>query len=370
MAQNVADAVNNALDDRKTQKLPYFYNTKKDTYTARQLVDKIDEIATANPAWNDQKKIVELKQCLQDVAKTCFEAHLRTFGVEEEDQGKDIGTWAVFKNEFLQQFDPTGTAKQLSVPLLDMRQKTSEDVTCFFARVDSHFRRLEESHPQTNVNVTDARAAAIGADTAERRAELLKNNRLLVTEVYRRMEGLLFTAGISSDEIRHHIMNEKKSDRIAAAVRTAQDQERILEKKKVTAVKSLNALKDDDDEEEPADEELPSLNAVLAFEPEDEEDLAWCNAMRTKYRLPLKKKTFAPRNGNGNGAGAKTMDKKNMVCRYKPCGKKGHLQADCYLRKKHNAPCVDANGVPYRSQPKVNASANEPAAHLNEYRIM
>ena len=136
----------------------------------------------------------------------------------------------------------------------------------------------------------------------------------------------------------------------------------------MTAVKSLNALKDDNDEEEPADEELPSLNAVLAFEPEDEEDLAWCNAMRTKYRLPLKKRTFAPKNSNsnGNGNGTKTMDKKNMVCRYKPCGKKGHLQADCFLRKKHNAPLVDANGVPYRNQPKVNASASEPAAQHDD----
>ena len=181
----------------------------------------------------------------------------------------------MFKNEFLQQFDPTGTAKQLSVPLLDMRQKTSEDITCFFARVDSHFRRLEESHPQTNVNPTDAIATEIGADNAARRAALLRNNRLLVTEVYRRMEGLLFTAGISSDEIRHHIMNEKKSDRVAAAVRVAQDQERILEKKKVTAMKALNALKDDNEEEAPADEELPSLNAVLAYEPENEDCLLY-----------------------------------------------------------------------------------------------
>ena len=173
-----------------------------------------------------------------------------------------------------------------------MRQKGAEDVAQFFGRVDNHFRQLEDSHPQDLQPVTDARAALFGSDTAERRREVQAWGDSLVRQVYRRMEGLLFTAGISSDEIRHKIQDEKVADR-AAAFRMALDQERILEKKKVTAVKALNALKDND-EEEPADEELPSLNAVLAFDPEDEEDLAWCNAMRTKYRLPLKKKTFAP----------------------------------------------------------------------------
>ena len=109
-----------------------------------------------NNAWIDAKKIVELKQCLQDVAKTVFELHLRNYGEEAEDQGQDIATWAVFKAQFLKVFDPTGTAKQLSAPLLDMRQKGTEDVAQFFGRVDTHFRRLEDSHPQDLRPVTDA----------------------------------------------------------------------------------------------------------------------------------------------------------------------------------------------------------------------
>ncbi|MDV7400793.1 hypothetical protein RZS08_55770, partial [Arthrospira platensis SPKY1] len=92
--------------------------------------------ASVNAAWNDQKKIVELKQCLRDFAKTKFEAHLRNFGRVPEDEGQDIKTWRVFKKLFLQLFDPTGTAKQLSVPIFEMTQRSSEDVDTFFARVD------------------------------------------------------------------------------------------------------------------------------------------------------------------------------------------------------------------------------------------
>ena len=62
----VAAAVNNALDDRKSAKLPYYYHGKKDTFTARQLIDKVEEIASVNATWNDQKKIVEIK----NVSKT------------------------------------------------------------------------------------------------------------------------------------------------------------------------------------------------------------------------------------------------------------------------------------------------------------
>jgi hypothetical protein len=38
----------------------------------------------------------------------------------------------------------------------------------------------------------------------------------------------------------------------------------------------------------------------------------------------------------------------NTACRY--CQKKGHLQKDCFARKRNKAPMVDANGKPYQNQ--------------------
>ena len=365
-AAEVAAAVNNALDDRKTAKLPYYYHGKKDTFTARQLIDKVEEIASVNATWNDQKKIVEVKQCLQDTAKTRWEGFLRIYGEEADQQDQDINTWAVFKKEFLRQFDPTGTAKALSLPITDLKQKPSEDVSLFFARVDTHFRRLEESHPMDEVNLTDAFCADIGyaGFTVAQRAKLQKRMTRIMSSVYRRLEGLLYTAGLSSDEIRAKIQEAGKADRIMAAFQLAQDQEMILEKKKtVTSMALVDAIAEPSPAPEEDLSEVPSVDALLNYDPEDEAELEWLNAMRFKRKMPPKTKFFKSKSGSGSGP-----NKKDVVCRYKPCGKKGHMQADCFLRKKHGAPCVDEQGKPWKNQPKVNTSQN--TASLNEFRTM
>jgi len=360
----VAAAVNNALDDRKSAKLPYYYHGKKDTFTARQLIDKVEEIASVNATWNDQKKIVEIKQCLQDAAKTRWEGFLRIYGEEEDQKNQDINTWVVFKKEFLRQFDPTGTAKALSLPITDLKQKASEDVSQFFGRVDTHFRRLEESHPMDEVTLTDEFCTEIGfAGTPAQRAILQKRMTRIMSCVYRRLEGLLYTAGLAADEIRAKIQEAGKADRIMAAFQLAQDQEMILEKKKLNPMAAVDAIQ----VPEPVVKEVdltgvPSVDVLMTFEAEDEAEFEWLNAMRAKRQMPPKKTFYKAKSGNGSG------NKKDMVCRYKPCGKKGHLQADCFLRKKHGAPCVDQDGKPWKNQPKVNAFQN--TASLNDYRIM
>ncbi len=53
----------------------------------------------------------------------------------------------------------------------------------------------------------------------------------------------------------------------------------------------------------------------------------------------------------------------NTACRY--CQKKGHLQKDCFARKRNKAPMVDANGKPYQNQNgnRINNVADQnPAA--------
>ncbi|MDV7403150.1 hypothetical protein RZS08_67620, partial [Arthrospira platensis SPKY1] len=76
----------------------------------------------------------------------------------------------------------------------------------------------------------------------------------VIADTYRRLEGLLFTAGLRSAEIRHKIQEAAKSDRITAAVRMALDQERILEAKKT---EKLNAMKEPEAEPvETIEEEL------------------------------------------------------------------------------------------------------------------
>ncbi len=56
------------------------------------------------------------------------------------------------------------------------------------------------------------------------------------------------------------------------------------------------------------------------------------------------------------------MRNPNTACRY--CQKKGHLQKDCFARKRNKAQMVDANGKPYQNQNQnnhVNNVAEQPA---------
>jgi hypothetical protein len=64
-------------------------------------------------------------------------------------------------------------------------------------------------------------------------------------------------------------------------------------------------------------------------------------------------------NGNQARSTATMVRNPNIVCRY--CKKKGHLQKDCFTRKRDKAPMVDANGKVYQNN-RVNNVSDQPAA--------
>ena len=396
--QEITEALGNAVDNQRTAKLPTFSNNSKDSCTARQLIDRIEEIAAVNAAWNDAKKILELKCCLQADAKHAWESKLRTYKPPE---GASLTQWVHYRRLFLKKFDPIGTATAISTPFADFKQKPSETVTQFSFRLDRHFRRLEETHQEETSLVTAAMLTKLGIpeanDATKRALHLLLGE--AVTSGYRRLEGLLFTAGLSNDTIRVKIQEQNKAHDIDLATELAEEQELILERKKAEAVnaKAVAAINlQDDAEDRPhvnavREEDVPSAETLTTYEPVDEADWEWLNSMRAARRMPPRPRPqFFRRSGNGNNGngnnngynnsnrnngnsnrfGNNNNDRRNMICRYKPCSKKGHGQAECYMRKRDNAPCVDAQGRPWKNQPKVNMVGNDEPASLNSYRIM
>jgi hypothetical protein len=59
---------------------------------------------------------------------------------------------------------------------------------------------------------------------------------------------------------------------------------------------------------------------------------------------------------NNQARSTTTIRNPNTACRY--CQKKGHLQKDCFARKRNKAPMVDANGKPYQNQNQNNRVNN------------
>jgi len=388
-APNIQQQFQNALDDRKTSKLPAYKHDKDDPLTARQLIEKIEDIASSNATWNEQRKIVELKLCLQGDAKHTWDSLIKILR-DDPEEGQDLTKWDQYKRLFLNQFDPTSTETAISLPFYDLKQKSSETVTQFMHRVDRHFQQLWESHPNRDHKYTDERLATIGCTTAEEKRNffaMLEESNIFC---YRRFEGMSYTNGLLSEPIRTKIREGKKADSIKTAWMTAKEQELLLEKKQVEAInaRAVAAIKEDEDTELEGESiqeaDLPSVNVLAAYEPADEADWNWMNSMRAARNMPPRPKPqfFGRPNGNGrshnnsngnngnyrsNGNGNRNGNR-DMVCRYKPCGKKGHKQADCYMRKRDRAPCVDEQGRPWRNQPGMNAI--EDTAALNSYRVM
>ncbi len=66
------------------------------------------------------------------------------------------------------------------------------------------------------------------------------------------------------------------------------------------------------------------------------------------------------RNNQGNNNRSTPLRNPNTECRY--CKKKGHLQKDCFSRKRDQAPMVNTNGKPYQQNKRVNNVADQPVA--------
>jgi len=388
---NITEALSTAVENQRTHKLPMYNHTSKDNITARQLIERIEEIAASNAAWNDAKKILELKCSLQNEAKHIWETKLRIYTKHES---APLTEWKNYRNYFLNEFDPITTSSVVNIPFNEFRQKSVENSDQFLYRLDRHFRRLEESHPEELLLVNDARITWFGLNLehvpAAARRRMRQWGEMIMAASYRRTEAVIYTAGLYDDQIRVKIQDEEKADDIHSASELAKRQEKILDKEKAKAANAramINAVEDNNANEDapPAikpkmnsidEKDVPSVDVLTSYEPADEAEWEWLNTMRSVRRMPprprpnfFKKSYNGNGNGNHNGNRGNGSDRRNMICRYKPCGKKGHGQAECFMRKRDNAPCVDAQGKPWKNQPRVNQMGNEEAS-LNGYRVM
>jgi hypothetical protein len=113
------------------------------------------------------------------------------------------------------------------------------------------------------------------------------------------------------------------------------------------------------------------LNRINAIKQELEEDRAkeiiWDNLSDDQLSqlavIRYTRDRYNNRSNSSNQARSFTAVRNpNTACRY--CQKKGHLQKDCFARKRDKAPMVDFSGKPYQNQNqnnRVNNVAEQPA---------
>jgi hypothetical protein len=193
------------------------------------------------------------------------------------------------------------------------------------------YKRLTDKKPAAMANV----CAAVVAAPADVKAEG-------ISDAFKFIKHQLFLAGLK-DGIRDKVLEAAK-DTFTESIKVARNLETIQNDHK--RLNRINTIKQD-------------------LQEERAKEIIWENLSDQKLnQLAIIRYTRQQYNkgNNGNQARSSTAVRNpNTACRY--CQKKGHLQKDCFARKRDKAPMVDANGKPYQNQNyRVNNVAEQPAA--------
>ena len=344
---------------KKIQDIPAYYGNGKDSITGRQFISKIEAAAkVANPAWGDERTLIEMEHCLQGPALKWFKANEHT--------RPNFNVWRTVADAFLAAYDPEATNINAGATISQVYCKGDEKVIDFYSRVDEGFYTVYELLPSnvkelTNQHGTEWTTFSTDEDRTHAAAVVKARGKALLQYIQMSM----FIHGLP-DKLRKEV-RRRQPETIIQALDYAHEAQ-IMELRNPNRVNPIA-------EDEAGDEDIDD-------EPEDEAHLNAINFFRKKRGLPLKPRPArwgAPPAGAYAGMSRKPpVDVSKVRCRYKPCSKLGHFQKDCQMRIRDKAPCLDREGKPYVSQsakPKVNDVAEGEklqvaSAHLNGFRLV
>ena len=337
MAQNpqqaaMAAALNDHDRIRRSTELPLFFGRKeRDSISARLLIDRIATAAEiAN--WDEARRIREFYMILRDRALLWWNSL--------DDTDVDKANWNAIKADFLASYEAKYTAKTTCTNFHELIQRPGEGCHDYYLRVHEAFTKMCEAKPEA----LNAVRAAAGAAANEVKAEGIR-------DIERFFKHQLFLAGLK-DDLRVKVMEAGK-DTLHESMRLAVELEVIhQEKLKRGNVHAVSVAAVAADEGTSCEENVDDLN---------DDEIAAINAIRLRNgRSPFK----AFRKKENGGA------KSKVICRY--CKKPGHVQKDCFARKKANAPMVDVNGKPYEDKKKVNsvdAKTESPPSEARSHHV-
>jgi len=282
------------------------------------LIVRIND-AGAIANWNNDRKLLEFKMCLRDKAVGWFEDLI--------ENRINVDDWDTVKAEFLESFELKYSTKTACANFTDLNQKSDETINDYTYRVQQAYKRVTDKKPADMATVRTSIAA--GATEAQIKAEGIADAFLFIKHQ-------LFLAGLR-DGLRDKVLEMEKPT-YTESVKAARNLETIQNDQK--RLNKISAIKHDIGED---------MAKEIIWDNLPDEQLGQLAALR-----------FQQKRFNSNQARSNTtLRNPDTVCRY--CKKKGHLQKDCFSRKRNKAPMVDANGKPYQNNRVNNVADQSPA---------
>jgi Retrotransposon gag protein len=315
--QNLAQVLNDHDRMKRSTDIPLYYGqTNRDTIAARLLMVHVTD-AGAIAGWDNACKLLEFKMCLRDKAVGWFE------GLTED--RVDTNNWDTVKAEFLETYKPKYSAKMTCANFTDLTQKSEETINDYTYRVQMAYKHLMDKKPAAMAAVRTTIAA--GATEAEIKAKG-------ISDAFKFINHQLFLAGLK-DGICDKVLEAAK-DTFTESVKVPRNLETIQNDHK--RLNNINAIKNDMEEERVKE---------IVWDNLSDDQLAQLTAIRfgRNNRYNNNGNNGNNRNNQSNNSRPTQLRNPNTECRY--CKRKGHLQKDCFSRKRDQAPMVDTNGKPY-----------------------
>jgi hypothetical protein len=312
--QYIQQILNKNDHAKRSTDTPLFYGQwTKDTIAARLLIVLVND-AGEIARWDNARKLLEFKMCLQDKAVGWFE------GLTQD--RVDTNNWDTVKNEFLETYEPKYSAKMTCANFTNLNQKSEETINDYMYRVQMAYKCLTDKKPAATAIIR----AAGGAAPADIKAEG-------VSDAFKFIKHQLFLASLK-DGIRDKVLEAAK-DTFTKRVKVARNLETIQNDHK--RLNRINAIKQELEEERAKE---------IIWDNLSDDQLAQLSVIHfTQDR-------YNNHSSNNQACSSTAVRNPNTACRY--CQKKGHLQKDCFTRKRDKAPMVDANGKPYQNQNQNN----------------
>ena len=332
-------------------KLPFFTGAKSDVFSCEMWVQRVQRCKDSSN-WNDATTMTYVFNALRGEALEWTRTLNRS--------SVNVDEWNSFKKGLLYAFSAVRTSRTTTVNLANLLQNQAERVVSYYTRVVNTVNDLEGLSPNVAIPAEPWTAAfqavpqLMGLPVADRAAQVQK----LVDHGAQRIYDLL-ALNIFVSNLRPSLrdeVNRQSPKTLNDAFEMAMEAEKAQYDPRKSFTQPMMPISPTDENTTTDADTEDSLQAEL-------DELTNSHAGRvdaikrkmSKFRRPggatsqQKGRPTAP-----PGAIPKNPAHKSMKCRF--CGLLGHVQFDCYKRRKANAPMVGADGKPYTPKPVGNVN--------------